>query len=96
MSSFNELDKTVEFLKRKKTDFSILQCTTAYPTAPEEYGLNVIKELKERYRISIGYSDHSAKKETCIAATALGAEILSFMRSLAGQIRVRMPVLLWK
>ena len=55
MSSFNELDKTVEFLKRKKTDFSILQCTTAYPTAPEEYGLNVIKELKERYRVSIGY-----------------------------------------
>jgi N-acetylneuraminate synthase len=43
MSSFDELDKTVDFLKRKKADFSILQCTTAYPTKPEQYGLNVIK-----------------------------------------------------
>ncbi|APS38808.1 N-acetylneuraminate synthase [Salegentibacter agarivorans] len=78
MSSFNELDDTVKFLKEKKVAYSILQCTTAYPTKPEEYGLNVIAELKERYNVSIGYSDHSAKVETCIAAAALGAEILEF------------------
>src|SRR5690606_17610054 len=78
MSSFEELDRTVEFLKTKNADFSILQCTTSYPTWPENYGLNVIRELKERYQVSIGYSDHSAKIETCIAATALGAEILEF------------------
>lgn len=78
MSSFKELDSTIEFLKEKKVSYSILQCTTAYPTQPENYGLNVIGELKERYKVSIGYSDHSAKVETCIAATALGAEILEF------------------
>ena len=78
MSSFDELDRTVEFLKNKNVDFSILQCTTAYPTRPENYGLNVIGELKERYNVPVGYSDHSAKIETCIAATALGAEILEF------------------
>ena len=48
MSSFAELDETVRFLKEKKVDFSILQCTTSYPTAPEQYGLNVIQELKDR------------------------------------------------
>jgi N,N'-diacetyllegionaminate synthase len=78
MSSFNELDDTVKFLKEKKVRYSILQCTTSYPTKPEEYGLNVIAELKERYNVPIGYSDHSAKVETCIAATALGALILEF------------------
>lgn len=78
MSSFNELDDTVKFLKEKKVGYSILQCTTAYPTKPEEYGLNVIAELKERYNVPIGYSDHSAKVETCIAAAALGASILEF------------------
>jgi N-acetylneuraminate synthase len=55
-----------------------LQCTTAYPTLPENYGLNVINELKDRYQVSVGYSDHSGTIETCIAATALGAEILEF------------------
>ncbi|MBZ9632366.1 N-acetylneuraminate synthase family protein [Salegentibacter sp. LM13S] len=78
MSSFMELDRTVEFLKERKIEFYILQCTTAYPTKPEDYGLNVIKELKDRYKVPVGYSDHSAKIETCIAATAMGADILEF------------------
>jgi len=78
MSCFEELDKTVTFLKERKVDFSILQCTTAYPTQPEQYGLNVIQELKERYGVPVGFSDHSSKTATCIAATALGASILEF------------------
>jgi N,N'-diacetyllegionaminate synthase len=78
MSSYAELDKTVDFLKERKVNFSILQCTTAYPTMPEDYGLNMIQELKERYKVPVGFSDHSARMETCIAATALGASILEF------------------
>lgn len=78
MSSFEELDKTVNFLKSKNAQFSILQCTTAYPTKPEQFGLNVIKELKDRYDVPIGFSDHSAKVATGIAAVVLGAEILEF------------------
>ncbi len=78
MSSFDELDRTVDFLLKKNVEYSILQCTTAYPTRPENYGLNIIGELKKRYNVPIGYSDHSAKIETCIAAAALGAEILEF------------------
>ena len=78
MSSYKELDQTVAFLKERKVEFSILQCTTAYPTDPEQYGLNVIQELQEKYNVPIGFSDHSARLETCIAATALGAEILEF------------------
>ena len=78
MSSYEELDQTVAFLRERNVSFSILQCTTAYPTEPEQYGLNVIQELKNRYNVPIGFSDHSAKIETCIAATALGASILEF------------------
>lgn len=78
MNSYNELDETVAFLSSKNVDFSILQCTTAYPTKPEQYGFNVIKELKERYNKTIGFSDHSSKIETCIAAVAFGAKILEF------------------
>ncbi|MEO5776081.1 MAG: N-acetylneuraminate synthase family protein, partial [Flavobacterium sp.] len=78
MSSFTELNETVNFLKSKKAKFSILQCTTAYPTMPEQYGLNVIGELKERYNVPVGFSDHSSWVSTGIAAVALGAEILEF------------------
>jgi N,N'-diacetyllegionaminate synthase len=78
MSSYKELDKAVEFLKARDIEIAILQCTTAYPTNPKEYGLNVINQLKERYKLPIGFSDHSAKIETCIAAGVLGAEIFEF------------------
>jgi N-acetylneuraminate synthase len=78
MSSFDELDKTVAFLKFRDVEYSILQCTTAYPTQPEQFGLNVIRELKQRYNVPVGFSDHSSSIESCIAATALGAEILEF------------------
>lgn len=78
MSSFEELDLVVDYLKSKKASFSILQCTTAYPTLPNQYGLNLIGELKERYQVTIGFSDHSAKIATGIAAVALGAEIIEF------------------
>lgn len=78
MSSFDELDKTVSFLKRHNASFSILQCTTSYPTQPKDFGLNVIAELKQRYGVPVGFSDHSAQVATGIAAVALGAEILEF------------------
>lgn len=78
MSNFQELDATVNFLKSRHVDYSILQCTTSYPTKPEQYGLNVITELKQRYQVPIGFSDHSSSIEACIAATALGAELLEF------------------
>lgn len=78
MSSYLELDTTVAFLREKSVIFSILQCTTSYPTQPEQYGFNVIQELKSRYQVPVGFSDHSAKVATNIAAVALGAEILEF------------------
>jgi len=78
MSSFEELDATVQFLKERNVTYSILQCTTSYPTTPGQFGLNVIKELKERYQVPIGFSDHSSSIEACVAATAIGAELLEF------------------
>ncbi|MEO7310327.1 MAG: N-acetylneuraminate synthase family protein [Chitinophagaceae bacterium] len=78
MSSFTELDSTVRFLKTKNIPTSILQCTTAYPTTPAQWGLNVISELKNRYGLPVGFSDHSGEIIACLAAAALGAELFEF------------------
>lgn len=76
MSSFAELDSTVEFLRPFGNTLSILQCTTKYPTTSEDVGLNVIPALQERYNVPIGFSDHSGTIYPAIAAVALGAEII--------------------
>ncbi|PQJ73315.1 N-acetylneuraminate synthase family protein [Polaribacter butkevichii] len=78
MSSFKELDATVAFLKTRNVAYSILQCTTSYPTKPAQFGLNIIEQLKNKYKVKVGFSDHSSSIEACIAAVALGAEILEF------------------
>lgn len=78
MSSYSELDAAVAFLKERHVDYSIMQCTTAYPTSAEQLGLNVIQELKDRYQVPIGFSDHSAQVSTGVAAVTLGAEFLEF------------------
>ncbi len=78
MSNWAELDQATEVLKTHGVKYSILQCTTAYPTAPENWGLNVIPELRERYGVQVGFSDHSGDIYACLAAASLGAEILEF------------------
>lgn len=78
MSSFEELDESVALLKAFGTPLSIFQCTTSYPTQPENWGLNVILELKQRYGVPIGYSDHSGDIYACLFAAAQGAELFEF------------------
>ena len=77
MSSYNELSTSIQFIKNKSGKFDgIFQCTTAYPTPPEQYGLNVIQELKNKFNCKVGLSDHSGEIYAGLAATALGAEML--------------------
>jgi len=78
MSDWNELDDSINFLKKYNNKISLLQCTTAYPTQPEQWGLNVMQKMKERYQIEVGFSDHSGDIFACLAATTLGAEVLEF------------------
>lgn len=78
MSSFEELDKSVALLRQHGIQISIFQCTTSYPTEPENWGLNAIQELKQRYRVPVGFSDHSGDIYACLFAAAQGAELFEF------------------
>ena len=78
LSNFNEIDKTVKKIKKNKINLSILQCTTEYPTQVKNIGLNVINEIKKRYNVPSGLSDHSGNVNTLLAASAVGAELLEF------------------
>ena len=78
MSSYAELDETIGFLKPFGNNVSIMQCTTKYPTGPEDVGINVIAELKDRYNLPVGLSDHSGTVFPCYAAATLGVDYLEF------------------
>jgi len=79
MSTIEELKEAMGELNKISFDkISILQCTSRYPTQAHEIGLDQINNYKKIFNCQVGYSDHSGNKASCLAAVALGAEILEF------------------
>lgn len=74
MSGYDELDAAVERLRGSA--FAVLQCTSAYPAPPEQLGLNVLADLRARYRAPVGLSDHSGAIFASLAAVTLGADVV--------------------
>jgi N,N'-diacetyllegionaminate synthase len=57
-------------------NIALLHCTTEYPAPIEEVNLRCIQTLRNKFGVSVGYSDHTMGIEVAIAAVALGATIL--------------------
>ena len=56
----------------------MFQCTTSYPTSPQNIGLNLIGDFIKRYNLPVGFSDHSGEIYPNLAAVVLGAQYLEF------------------
>ena len=76
MSSYAELDEAVNTVLKHHDRLTVLQCTTEYPCPPEHVGLNVMLEMKERYGLPVGLSDHTLSNSAALAAVALGASVV--------------------
>lgn len=75
MSTQKEIKKAIEILK--KCDLTILHCNSSYPAKDNELDLKVIQTLKKKYLgYRIGYSSHDNGIYPCLAAAALGAEVI--------------------
>lgn len=88
MSSWAELDRAVETVRRRHDRLTVLQCTSAYPCPYERVGLNVMVEMGKRYAVPVGLSDHTLTPYAALAAVALGASVvekhLTFSRQMYG------------
>jgi sialic acid synthase SpsE len=77
MSSWNELDAAFATLKDNGCkNIIVLQCTSAYPCPPEKAGLNVLDEMAQRYKVPVGFSDHTFGSAIPIAAVLKGAVVI--------------------
>lgn len=74
MSTIEQIDHAVEILN--SDNLIIMHCTSTYPAKLEELNLSVIKTLKERYKVPVGYSGHEIGLATTLAAVVLGADIV--------------------
>lgn len=57
-------------------DITLLKCTSAYPAPIEDANLLTMADMKERFGVKVGLSDHTMGNNVVLAATALGAEMI--------------------
>jgi len=75
MARMNEIEAIVKRFRQADLPFSLLQCTSMYPTSADKLGLNVLTEYREKFNCTVGLSDHSGNIYACLAAPAHGATI---------------------
>ena len=59
-SSYEEIDFVVNLIKKNGNQkIGLLQCTSKYPAPIDALNLNVISNIKNKYKTAVGFSDHS-------------------------------------
>ena len=74
MATLAEISAALKVLRDCKV--SLLHCTTEYPCPFDAVNLNAMLTMKRRFRLPVGYSEHTRGIEVSVAAVALGAEII--------------------
>lgn len=57
-------------------DVTLLKCTSAYPAPIEDANLMTIPDMKQRFGVKVGVSDHTEGSVVPMTAVALGAEVV--------------------
>lgn len=57
-------------------DITLLKCTSSYPAPIEAANLMTMVDMKQRYGVKIGLSDHTMGHDVAVAAAALGATLV--------------------
>lgn len=77
MGNLGEVEMAVEAVKACENDkIILLHCTSNYPTAYEDVNLNAMITMKNAFKLTVGYSDHTLGIEIPIAAVAMGAKVI--------------------
>jgi N-acetylneuraminate synthase len=75
MSTWAEIDKAFSVYKNLPK-LTILQCTSKYPTPLSEVGINNMHEIKSRYSVETGLSDHTDGISSTVFAIFSGANLI--------------------
>jgi len=74
MASADEMQEAIEAVRAEGNEnVMILRCTSAYPARAGDMHLRSIPDMRERFQVPVGLSDHSLGHTAVAAAVSLGA-----------------------
>ncbi len=88
MSTPEEIERTVQLVRGEGTPLALMHCTSTYPTPYEHVQLGCITSLASKYRVPVGFSDHTTGSYMAFGALGAGASLFekhfTVSRSLPG------------
>ncbi len=77
MAGMAEIQEAVDACRGMgNNDIAILKCTSAYPAKLEDANLALIPDIRDRFEVIPGLSDHTEGFISSVVATATGAKII--------------------
>ena len=76
LATFKDIDLLVKTIKKKHNKYAILKCVSSYPNPLRDLNLHSIKLLREKYKCSVGFSDHTIEDLAAMVAVTQGATII--------------------
>lgn len=77
MGSIEEIQEALEAIySTGNRQVALLKCSSAYPADPKEMHLSNIADMKARFNVPVGLSDHSMGHRTAAMSVALGGSII--------------------
>ena len=77
LTRLNDIKFIIENFKKKKfKNFVLLKCTSSYPAPEEDTNLKCIEDLRKRFKINVGLSDHTEGIGVAIASVMFGSVLI--------------------
>ena len=74
MASHNEIKNAIKILGQQKV--YLLHCVSLYPCLIDDINLNRINSLSKKFKLPIGFSDHTLGVNACLMAITMGSQII--------------------
>lgn len=74
VASLEEIEDIVKICR--DVPLVLLKCTSAYPAKLEDANLLTMADLKDRFGVTVGFSDHTLGTTAPIVAVSLGAKVI--------------------
>lgn len=77
MGSVEEIEEALAACKRQgNSDVILLKCCSQYPAQYEDMNVSVIPDMKKRFGVPVGLSDHSFGSLAPVVAVSMGAKVI--------------------
>lgn len=77
MGTLSEIEDAVNAVKGQgNNQLALLKCSSAYPAITNEMNLKTMIDMKEKFDVPVGLSDHSMGSLGAVVAVAMGASII--------------------